>query len=91
MQKSAGDAKAIFRMQGMNIPGQAKKLRLELGKLVGIGAVNINYVTDTVSIRYDGKELTLDSIRNAIFGRRSVKPLDDRRRGNGNGGNSVSF
>jgi len=68
VRDSRGDAKAIFRVQGMSIPGRAKSLGLKLGRLEGVHLVDFNYISDTVSIGYDGKKLTLDSIRNAISG-----------------------
>jgi hypothetical protein len=66
MPKSGQDATAIFSMLEMGIPGRAKSLGMRLGKLEGVRLVDFNYIMDTVSIRYDGKKLTLDSIKNVI-------------------------
>lgn len=60
------EAMAIFNIPGMSIPGRAQRLRREVGKLDGILAVDINYILDTVSIRYDANKLTLDRIRRRI-------------------------
>jgi copper chaperone CopZ len=59
-------AMAIFKIQRMSIPGRGKRLRREVGKLDGILAVDINYILDTVSIRYDANKLTLDRIKKKI-------------------------
>jgi hypothetical protein len=66
MSKSVWVATAIFKTQGMHIPGRARQLRLDLSKLEGIRAVDFNYITDTVSIGYDANKLTLDTIRNTL-------------------------
>lgn len=57
---------AIFKTQGMQIPGRARQLRLDLRKLDGIRNVDFNYITDSVSIGYDANRLTLDAIRNTL-------------------------
>ncbi|MGA1975702.1 MAG: heavy-metal-associated domain-containing protein [Conexivisphaerales archaeon] len=57
---------AIFKIPGMNLPGRAQRLRLEVGRLDGILEVDINYILDTISIRYDAKKLTLDRIKEKI-------------------------
>jgi len=66
MSKSVWVATAIFKTHGMQIPGRARQLRLDLRKLDGILAVDFNYITDTVSIGYDASKLTLDMIRNTL-------------------------
>jgi hypothetical protein len=66
MSKTVWVAMAIFKTQGMQIPGRARQLRLDLRKLDGILAVDFNYITDTVSIGYDANRLTLDAIRNTL-------------------------
>ncbi len=59
---------AIFKTQRMNIAGRARKLRLDLGKLDGIRVIDFNYIMDIVSVSYDAKRLTLDTIRNMVNG-----------------------
>jgi hypothetical protein len=66
MSKSVWVAMAIFKTQGMQIPGRARQLRLNLRKLDGIRKVDFNYITDSVSIGYDANRLTLDTIRNTL-------------------------
>ncbi len=68
MPKSSSDAIAIFKALRMNIPGRARKLRLDLGKLEGIRVIDFNYIVDIVAVSYDAKRLTLDAIRNTING-----------------------
>jgi hypothetical protein len=66
MSKIVWFATAIFKTQGMHIPGRARQLRLDLRNLEGIRAVDFNYITDTVSIGYDASKVTLETIRNAL-------------------------
>jgi len=50
----------------MNVVGRAEKLRSDFGKLDGILEIEINYILDTVSIRYDSDKLTLANIKSKI-------------------------
>jgi copper chaperone CopZ len=52
--------------QGMNIVGQAQKLRKKVNELDGILDIDINYILDTVSITYDSDRVTLPKIRKTI-------------------------
>jgi hypothetical protein len=60
------EAFAILRAPGMNVVGRAEKLRSDFGKLDGILEIEINYILDTVSIRYDSDKLTLANIKSKI-------------------------
>jgi copper chaperone CopZ len=66
MRKGDQEALAIFMVPGMSVKGRARRLRREMGKLDGILQIDINYILDTVSIRYDAGKLTLDRIRKEI-------------------------
>ena len=66
MGERVQEAFAIFLAPGMNIAGRAEKLRSDFGKLDGILEFEINYILDTVSIRYDSDKLTLANIRSKI-------------------------
>ena len=60
------EATAIFKIPGMSRSGRAQKLRRAVGKLDGILVFDINYVLDTVSMKYDANKLTLDQIKKEI-------------------------
>ena len=57
---------AVFMALGMNVPGEAQKLRKKANELEGILELDINYILNTVSIRYDSDRITLDKIRKTI-------------------------
>ena len=56
----------ILKTQGMGIPGRARRLRSDLGRLEGIHEIYFNYIVDSVSIMYDSNKLTLDEIRSTV-------------------------
>jgi copper chaperone CopZ len=60
------EAFAIFEAPGMNVSGRAEKLKSDFGKLDGILEIEINYILDTVTIRYDPEKLTLAYLRNKL-------------------------
>jgi copper chaperone CopZ len=60
------EAFAIVTAPGINIAGGAEKLSRELSKLDGILDIEINYILDTVSIRYDSDRVTLAKIKQKI-------------------------
>ena len=51
---------------GMNVPGEAQKLRKKANMLEGILELDINYILNTISIRYDSDKVTLAEIRKTI-------------------------
>ena len=56
----------MFRVRGMDDSGRTQRLRRTIGSLDGILKVDINYILDTVSIKYDANRLTLDQIRKIV-------------------------
>jgi len=66
MPKKETEAAALFKVPGMSVRGRAKRLRRDVGKLDGILRVDINYILDTVSIRYDANRLTLSKLRTTV-------------------------
>ena len=56
----------MFRVRGMDNSGRTQRLRRTIGSLDGILKVDINYILDTVSIKYDANRLTLDQIRKIV-------------------------
>jgi copper chaperone CopZ len=63
MTKANGKATAILKIQGMDNPGRAQKLRRALEELDGVIQVDINYISDTSTIRYDADRLTLADVK----------------------------
>jgi hypothetical protein len=47
----------------MDNPGRAKQLRHAADKLDGVLRVDINYISDTATIRYDADRLTLAEVK----------------------------
>jgi len=66
MPKEMSEATAMFRVRGMDNSGRTQRLRRTIGSLDGILKVDINYILDTVSIKYDANRLTLDQIRKIV-------------------------
>ena len=66
MPKEMPEATAMFRVRGMDDSGRTQRLRRTIGSLDGILKVDINYILDTVSIKYDANRLTLDQIRKIV-------------------------
>ena len=66
MAKEMSEATAMFRVRGMDNSGRTQRLRRTIGSLDGILKVDINYILDTVSIKYDANRLTLDQIRKIV-------------------------
>ena len=57
---------AVFRVSGMSTPGRAQRLKREIGKLDGVLEIDINYILDTASIKYEAGKLTRDQIKEKI-------------------------
>ena len=60
------DATAFFKMQGGDDSGQAERLRRALGRLDGVREVRINFILDTISIKYDSERVTRDQIKKKV-------------------------
>ena len=63
MTKVKGEATAILKIQGMDNPGRAQKLRRALEELDGVRRVDINYISDTATVEYDADRLTLAEVK----------------------------
>jgi copper chaperone CopZ len=66
MRMVDGEALALFSVPGMSVAGRSQELRQAIGKLDGVLQLEVNYILDTVSIKYDAGKLTLDRIREEI-------------------------
>ena len=57
-----------MKMYGMSIAGRAERLSLAVGKLYGVNQVDVNYILDNMSVKYDSKKVTIGQIRQTIDG-----------------------
>lgn len=72
MKDGKGEATAILKIRGMSNSGEARRLRLSAGKLDGILRVDINYILDSVTVKYDADKLTTAQIRKKLTPRDHV-------------------
>jgi cation transport ATPase len=66
MSNSSHEATASFKLAGGNESGQHERLGRVLGKLNGVLEVRVNFILDTVSIKYDSERLTRDEIKKRV-------------------------
>jgi copper chaperone CopZ len=66
-------AVATFKTPGVNISGQAVKLRKNVNELDGILHIEFNFILDTISIVYDSDRVTLPTIQKTIDPRYSMQ------------------
>jgi hypothetical protein len=69
------EATAFFKLQGGDESGQPERLRRTLVRLDGVLEVKVNFILDTISIRYDSDKVTRDQIKKKVD--RSNKGSDD--------------
>lgn len=63
MMTEKGEATAILKIHGMDNPGRAQQLRRAADQLDGVLRVDINYISDTATIKYDADRLTLAEVK----------------------------
>ena len=63
MTTEKGVATAILKIRGMDNPGRAQQLRRTAEKLDGVLQVDINYISDTATVKYDADRLTLADVK----------------------------
>jgi copper chaperone CopZ len=68
MMTEKGKATAILKIRGMDNPGRAQQVRRAADQLDGVLRVDINYISDTVTIKYDADRLTLAQVAEPIRG-----------------------
>jgi copper chaperone CopZ len=66
MTSGEGEATAILKMEGMSDSGEARRLRRVASKLDGILRVDINYILDSVTVKYDADKLTSAQIKEKL-------------------------
>jgi copper chaperone CopZ len=83
MTDGKGEATAILKIRGMSDSGQAQRFRRTAAKLDGVLGVDINYILDSVTVKYDADKLTSDQIKKKLS-LRNHAPVT-RRPGSGKG------
>jgi len=66
MTSGKGEAMAILKIQGMSDSGQARRLRRAAAHLDGILRVEINYILDSVTVKYDANKLTSAQVKKGL-------------------------
>jgi cation transport ATPase len=66
MTNSNHEATALFKLEGGNESGQHERLRRVICKLNGVRDVRVNFILDTMSIKYDSNVLTRDEIKKKV-------------------------
>jgi copper chaperone CopZ len=66
MRSEKGEATAILKIRGMSDSGQARRLRRAAAKLDGVLRVDINYILDSVTVKYDADKLTSAQIKKKL-------------------------
>jgi copper chaperone CopZ len=56
----------ILKIPGMNESGRAQRLRRAVEKLDGVFQVDINYIRDVVTIKYDANRLTATQVKKKL-------------------------
>jgi copper chaperone CopZ len=74
MTSGKGEATAILKLQGVSDSGQARRFRRTAAKLDGILRVDINYILDSVTVKYDADKLTSAEIKKKLA-RRNHAPV----------------
>ena len=60
------EATAFFKLLGGDESGQGERLRRVIGRLDGVLEVKINFILDTISVRYDSDRVTRDQIKKKV-------------------------
>jgi copper chaperone CopZ len=66
MTNRQGEAIAILKLRGMSDSGQAQRFRRTAAKLDGVLHVDINYILDSVTVKYDADKLTSAQIKKKL-------------------------
>jgi len=61
-----GEATAILKIRGMGDSVQAQQLRRTAAGLDGVLRVDVNYILDSVTVKYDADKLTSDQIKKKL-------------------------
>ena len=54
---------AIFSLHNLGSPSCSSQVDSQLGKIPGVAEVNVNYVADTVEVKFNPAKVTAEEIR----------------------------
>ena len=66
MTNGKREATAVLKLTGMSDSGQAQRFRRTAARLDGILRVDINYILDSVTVKYDADKLTSAQIKKKL-------------------------
>ncbi|HUI24301.1 MAG TPA: heavy-metal-associated domain-containing protein [Nitrososphaerales archaeon] len=66
MTNGKREATAVLKLTGMSDSGQAQRFRRTAARLDGILRVDINYILDSVTVKYDADKLTPAQIKKKL-------------------------
>jgi copper chaperone CopZ len=66
MSDGKREATAILKMRGMGDSGQARRFRRTVAKLDGVLKIDVNYILDSVTVKYDADRLTSAQIKKKL-------------------------
>jgi copper chaperone CopZ len=69
-----GEATAILKIRGLSDSGQAQRFRRTVAKLDGVLRVDVNYILDSVTVKYDADKPTPTQIKKKLA-LRNHKPV----------------
>ncbi|HUK79659.1 MAG TPA: heavy-metal-associated domain-containing protein [Nitrososphaerales archaeon] len=81
MTNGKGEATVVLKLQGMSDSGQAQRFRRTTAKLDGILRVDINYILDSVTVKFDADKLTSAQIKNRLALRNHAPVIHRSREG----------
>ena len=75
MTKGKREAIAILKLRGIGNRGRAQRFRRTAAKLDGVLRVDVNYILDSMTVKYDADKLTSDQIKNKLALRKHAPVL----------------
>jgi copper chaperone CopZ len=66
MTNGKEEAIAVLKLRGISDRGQAQRFRRTAAKLDGVLRVDINYILDSVTVKYDADKLTSAQIKKKL-------------------------
>jgi copper chaperone CopZ len=66
MANGKGEATAILKMRGMSDSGWARQLKRRASDVDGIIRVDINYILDSATVRYDANKLNSAQVKKKL-------------------------
>jgi copper chaperone CopZ len=66
MMDGKGEATAILKIRGMSDSVQVQRFRRTAAKLDGVLRVEVNYILDSVTVKYDADKLTPAQIKKKL-------------------------